>query len=231
MPKGTCGIEGCEKPRYARSWCYGHYKRWLRHGSPFAGGRPRLAGSVCIVDGCELPRYARGWCSRHYGRWERHGDPLGGDSLRGCDPAERFWAKVNKDGPIPEHRPDLGPCWVWTGRRNSEDYGRLSVEGHGERAHRFGYALLVGPIPTGLVLDHLCRNTLCVNPAHLEPVTDRVNVLRGIGPTAQHARATHCVRGHPLSGANLYLNPEGERRCRICKREDDRRYKARRRAA
>lgn len=74
----------------------------------------------------------------------------------------------------------------------------------------------VGPIPEGMDLDHTCRNRGCVNPEHLEPVTTQVNTLRGIGPTAENARKTHCKHGHPLEGDNLYVDPEGKRKCRAC---------------
>lgn len=99
------------------------------------------------------------------------------------------------------------------------------------RAHRFMYRLLRGEIPAGLQLDHLCRVRHCVNPWHLEAVTARVNVLRGIGPTAQNAQKTRCPLGHPLSDENTYRNAQGERRCRICRRSSQERYKRRRMAA
>jgi hypothetical protein len=83
-------------------------------------------------------------------------------------------------------------------------------------AHRLVYEELVGPIPEGMELDHLCRNTSCVNPAHLEPVPHRVNVLRGVGPTAENAVKTECVNGHPLTGRNLCIRKEGGRKCRTC---------------
>lgn len=88
-----------------------------------------------------------------------------------------------------------------------------------KRAHRVSYETFVGPIPAGLTLDHLCRNTLCINPAHLEPVTIKENVLRGDGPTARNARKTHCDRGHAFDETNTGPNANGGRSCRACKRE------------
>lgn len=94
-------------------------------------------------------------------------------------------------------------CWVWTGSRGPKGYGRFHFNGKGHRAHRFAYERLVGPIGS-LTLDHLCRNRLCVNPAHLEPVTNRENLLRGKGLTARNAQVTRCPQGHPYDEANTY---------------------------
>lgn len=112
-------------------------------------------------------------------------------------------------------------CWLWRGNLGASGYGRFKFVGGEAKAHRVSYELSVGPIPEGLVLDHLCRNTWCVNPRHLEPVTNRENTLRGIGAPAVNARKTHCNEGHPLSGDNLriYVDSYGEhRRCLKCKR-------------
>jgi hypothetical protein len=108
----------------------------------------------------------------------------------------------------------LTPCEPWTGSVDSEGYGRT----RGRRAHRVVYEREVGQIPEGFTIDHLCRNRRCVNPAHMEPVPNGVNVLRGYGPPAQNARKTHCAHGHPLTGANLYIHPRGARVCRTCRR-------------
>ena len=107
-------------------------------------------------------------------------------------------------------------CWLWTGARSSNGYG---VSWHNLRAisaHRFAYELLVGPIPEGLTLDHLCRVRHCVNPAHLEPVTMRENLLRGEGWTALNARKTHCPRGHSYDDENTYISG-GKRYCLTCR--------------
>ena len=129
---------------------------------------------------------------------------------------DRFWAKVaksHKDG-----------CWLWTGT-TSGGYGRI-CEGTPSRrmlpSHRVAYELLVGPIPDGLEIDHLCRVTRCVNPAHMEPVTHQENTRRGLSGALQVLK-THCPRGHPYSGTNLYVGPEkGDRQCRTCKAENQR---------
>lgn len=121
---------------------------------------------------------------------------------------------------------ELGPagCWLWTGSLNAAGYGK-----HGKKvAHRVVYELLVGPIPPGLQMDHLCRVRRCVNPDHLEPVTQQVNIERGEGACARNARVTHCPRGHAYADGNLYVNPQGFRRCRLCVARHQREYKKRR---
>lgn len=130
---------------------------------------------------------------------------------------------------IPE--PNSG-CWLWLGKMR-HGYGVATVEMKEIPAHRFSYELLRGPIKKGLVIDHLCRVTLCVNPGHLEPVTIAENNRRGIGPALTRLRnigLTHCPNGHPYSGGNLYLAPTGYRDCKICQRQRVRDWRARSRA-
>lgn len=154
--------------------------------------------------------------------------------VQNASPEARLWAKVDCNGQVPEHRPDLGPCWVFTGALTGRGYGSLYVgKIDGKRRivapHILAFELSIGPVPEGLELDHLCRNRACCNPSHLEPVTRRENVLRGEGVAAKQARQTHCKNGHPLSGRNLVPNSRGARQCRECKNESERR--ARRRAS
>ena len=115
---------------------------------------------------------------------------------------------------IPE--PNTG-CWLWTGALEGDGYGLMKVNRRMVRAARASYETFVGPIPEGLTIDHLCRQRCCINPEHLEPVTNRENILRSDGVTANNARKTHCPHGHPLSGENLYLH-KGHRMCRACLR-------------
>lgn len=126
-------------------------------------------------------------------------------------------------------------CIEWIAGTNEHGYGIFFISKSPRRrfvrAHRWSYEYHVGAIPDGLVLDHLCRNPPCVNPAHLEPVTSGENVLRGESPSARHKALTHCPASHPYSGANLYIDPAGSRHCRECKRARDRRRSQTRRAA
>jgi hypothetical protein len=119
-------------------------------------------------------------------------------------------------------------CWLWRGETSRKGYGRVAVgrQSKGSRrrftAHRLLYEALVGPIPDGLTLDHLCRNRICVRPEHLEPVTAAVNNLRGYSPTAINAAKTHCIRGHEFNPANTGIgNKPGHRYCKACKRMTD----------
>lgn len=112
------------------------------------------------------------------------------------------------------------PCWEWEGRVAAVGYGRVKADGEWQYAHRVSYEVFIGPIPEGLVIDHLCRNTTCVNPLHLEPVEQGENVLRGNSPNAINARKTHCVRGHPFDKKNTYIRKDrGYRECRKCRQD------------
>ncbi len=150
----------------------------------------------------------------------------------------RFWAKVDRNGPVPEYRPDLGPCWIWTAARHGAGYGIWRTEtGKTERAHRATFIRLVGPVPEGLELDHLCRVRGCCNPQHLEPVTSTENTRRGRGSEASkahYAAITHCVHGHPFDADNTYrYNRQGywRRECRECGRRKCRARRARAKVA
>lgn len=110
-------------------------------------------------------------------------------------------------------------CWYWTGSISGTGYGQIGSRDKVLVAHRVVYETLVGQIPKGLHLDHLCRNKLCVNPQHLEPVSPKVNILRGVGLAAVNSRKVKCTKfGHPLSGVNLYVDPRGKRECRECRK-------------
>jgi hypothetical protein len=119
-------------------------------------------------------------------------------------------------------------CWNWLGYKQ-QGYGRATVRGRRQMVHRFFYEDIVGPVPDGLVLDHLCRNRACVHPGHLEPVLNTVNIMRGEGFYAREARKTHCPQNHPYDDENTYWF-DGRRYCLECKRAYERETMRRRRA-
>jgi hypothetical protein len=117
-------------------------------------------------------------------------------------------------------------CWEWNGYKH-DGYGRFSINSNRIMAHRYAYEQLIGPIPEGLVLDHLCRNRPCVNPRHLRVVTRTVNSTENTeSVTMENKSKTHCDNGHPFTEANTYPTGDG-RRCRICAKEYQKKYKQR----
>jgi hypothetical protein len=130
----------------------------------------------------------------------------------------RFWGKTVVN-------PATG-CWVWTGSVRRRGYGRVRVNGGKQLpTHRVAYEALVGPIPAGMQLDHLCRVPGCVNPAHLEPVSQAENVRRG-NSGVHFSSKTHCSGGHEFTAETTYVNAAGHRFCKICRRIWQRKYRA-----
>lgn len=126
---------------------------------------------------------------------------------------DRFWPKVQK-GETTED------CWLWTAALNPDGYGHFISPGPTwPAAHRVAYAQLVGEIPVGFELDHLCRVRRCVNPWHLEPVSHRTNVLRGDGLAAHQTKSLSCKHGHPWTSENTHIRADGKRACLACRRE------------
>lgn len=141
---------------------------------------------------------------------------------RTLDDLTWFWALVDKSG----------DCWLWQGTVEVQGYGVARVSGKFFKAHVLAYELTNGPKPPGLTLDHLCRVKRCVRPSHLEAVTHRVNVLRGVGPTAVNAIKDECDHGHRFDEANTYWRKNAQGRdCRACRRARCAAYYARKRAA
>ena len=204
----------------------------LRFGSTMGSGRGLetdvsngrwydVAMSTCKIEGCESRVIGWGWCESHYRRWKKYGDPL----FSGVPLAERFLKRVDKNGPMSQHHLAYGQCWQWIGNVNKSGYGIYAFSRFEKRqlAHRLSYELFVAPIPDGLVIDHRCRNTGCVRPDHLQPVTRRLNTLRGFSPPALRILQTHCKRGHKFNEENTYVNPKNRsRHCRICAKELER---------
>lgn len=119
---------------------------------------------------------------------------------------ENFWSRVLK----------TNTCWMWFGCRSADGYGRFQFKRTTINAHRMAYALKKGILDKSKQIHHLCNNPSCVNPDHLEQITVRENVLLSDNPASINARKTHCNKGHPLSGDNLYCPPSGKRYCRTC---------------
>lgn len=133
----------------------------------------------------------------------------------------RLWPKVDPDGPVPSYRPELGSCWLWLAYIGKHGYGLFRLGGAMRLAHRVVYESVVGPIPGGLELDHLCRVRHCVRPGHLEPVTRSENQmrspLRGSAGGLANSRKTHCPKGHPYDVVERRANGRQARRCSTCR--------------
>lgn len=127
--------------------------------------------------------------------------------------------------------PPLGladPCWRWVGERNKNGYGWLKIGADRYMAHILSYEAHIGPVPEGKILDHLCHNRWCIQPKHLEPVTDRENTLRGSSSAARYATRDRCDRGHEFTPENTIKRADRGRRCRECLKEIRRRWKEKR---
>lgn len=161
----------------------------------------------CSIDDCGEKHKARGWCNTHYARWRKNGDPHNpGTWIKGDHP-RRFWLKVEK----------TDECWHWQGHVSQLGYGQFTMDGLTVLAHRFAYEDVVGPIPNGLVIDHLCRVRDCVNPEHLEVVTQAENTRRGLSGVLKPA-LTHCPSGHDYDEENTRYVQGKYPICRTCDR-------------
>ena len=190
-----------------------------------------MAERNCAIPECLKPAgvigSARGWCREHYRRWQRHGDPLGGRPYYGY-PAN-LWAQCDRSG-------GNEACWPWTGYITPHGYGQTYEPAGRAQAHVAMYRHLVGEVPDGYEVDHLChsrsfdcnggstcRHRRCINPAHLEPVSKAENRRR---QGASKHRRTRCARGHPRTEANVYVaKDDGAKRCRVCANEANRKRK------
>jgi len=167
----------------------------------------------CTYGNCGNPHKGRGFCNKHYARFFRYGDPGIVKKRQDNDPIEYKLVKnvtVDKSG-----------CWIWLGTINSQGYPSVWSNGP-KAAHREMYCLIRGDIPDGMVLDHLCRVRHCVNPKHLEPVTNKENILRGNSFSAKNAKKTHCKRGHEYTKDNTKTVTKTitYRLCKACCCED-----------
>jgi hypothetical protein len=192
---------------------------------------PTDATPACAFEACGHPAKTKGLCKTHYMQQWR------GESLRpvkrlpprgcdtpGCDGTDcqghlPYAAEAHIDR-------QADGCWIWTAARNPGGYGITKRKKDGTSlAHRWVYELLAGPIPPGLHIDHLCKTKACVNPAHLEPITQAEHNRREPTPPR-----THCPHGHPYNQTNTYHH-KGKRYCKTCLNERSRTYQRKRRAA
>lgn len=165
-----CAVADCKTPhRLKKGLCRMHYMRVQRTGST-DDPEPRKR-NTCSVVSCNEHVKGHEMCETHYMRWYRHGDVTITLRQRDTGPDEIRWLnKVSVEAP---------GCWLWSSGQQGHGYGAYSYGGKSIAAHIYVYQLLVGPVPRGLELDHLCRVRHCVNPDHLEPVTHLENTVRG----------------------------------------------------
>jgi hypothetical protein len=157
----------------------------------------------CTAVGCDRQAVSRPqYCLMHYKRWKRRG------TTHDIMPEERFFACIAQ----------VGDCWVWCGTTQVGGYGKFMADSRSYLAHRWAYEYMRAGIPDGLHLDHLCSNPPCVNPWHLEPVTQQENLRRSNNHVGMNARKTHCLRNHEFTPDNTYVDKRGRRMCRRCMR-------------
>ena len=167
-----CKVQDCDrKGTHARGWCIMHYNRWLATGDvgDAAPQRVRLADKTCTVEGCTTRLEAHGLCVKHLRRMTKYGDVNTVAIIH--DNETRFFATIIK-------RPN--GCWLWPSSIGNTGYARGFFDSKRWLVHRWSYTHFVAPIPDGLVIDHLCRQITCVNPAHLEAVTQQENIRRSL---------------------------------------------------
>lgn len=177
-----CIVAECRSPILikSRGLCKKHYQRWHKHGDVMHG-EGRFDKKTCTIPGCDAKHEARGYCHKHYEYWRVHG------TVEKPDESERFWQKVEK----------TDSCWNWIAYRNTHGYGSYSVDDVLVPAHRHSFQLLIGDIPDGMEIDHMCHNRACVNPDHLRPVTRKQNTENVVGAN----------RNNKTSGLrNVYLD-------------------------
>lgn len=169
MKQDGCIVHGCRADHYGLGYCRRHYCRVKAHGDATVTFHQREHSGLCDVAGCERPYFARGKCQRHYHRLRKYGDCLAGgtpiDKPLALRIAERSVLRENG-------------CVEWVGSTDGHGYGQINYRRRVLKAYRVSFELARGPVPAGLELDHLCRNPLCINPDHLEPVTHAENMRR-----------------------------------------------------
>lgn len=217
-----CAINGCDRGQYARGWCKPHHANWSFNGDPHSPARP-----ACTVEGCQKPARTNGgrrWCSMHQERLRTKGTT----SANKLPVGQRFQAFVDNSG-------DVEDCHEWQGSRDGHGYGRFRIGGRTQLAHRW----ILGHLRGHALTDdekalHHCDNPPCCNPRHLYIGTQTENMQDAVQRNRLrpwNANKQVCDNGHDLTPANVYIAPNGTRKCRTCRADAQRRYLERRRNA
>lgn len=193
MKVAECVIDTCRRPIRVKSrgWCSAHYSRWQKHGDPLAHIPVKEPPpKVCCVDGCESEHYGHGYCNLHYQRWRKHGDTF--TTERHFTNEERFAAYTR----------EYGDCLLWTAALDEWGYGVIWLEGgKHEKAHRYAWERVNGPIPDGMEIDYKYHcDRSCVNTEHLRLATRTGNARHLSGP---HER-------NQTNARNVYARPSGK---------------------
>jgi hypothetical protein len=175
----------------------------------------------CSIPACDKPTLSKGWCSKHYWRWTRRGDPNVIIRIPNLSLEQRFLQYVHKSE----------DCWIWTGHKNPQGYGRINVGGKLMMATHISWEIFNGKIPERLYVLHHCDNPPCVRPDHLFLGTKKDNAQDALskGRLKFQPRKTRCVNGHPFEEKNTW-SYKGKRYCRECRRHRVREYCRKRRA-
>lgn len=185
MGKSTCSISGCAKGVFGRGWCQTHYGRWWRNGDPLVVKLDPLP-ERCAISGCDRRPKAKGLCNTHYERKRKGLDLSAPVAARFPTLEAEFTARTMAQG----------DCLVWSGPRNAGGYGLISRKAGSTLAHRYAYSAANGPIPEGMVVDHICRNRACVKADHLRLATPKQNAenLPKFGSSSSGLRGVYKVR-------------------------------------
>ena len=197
MTDYTCSVEECARPVKARGWCGAHYHQWNKYGDPLYRA-PKPQPKICTVDGCESKQHSHGMCGKHRLRLVRHSS-TSIDTPRYSDP-EKSWAK---------RLTQAGDCLELLGAKSDKGYSYITVDKKRQLAHRYAWERANGPIPEGMVIDHVCHNRACVNAEHLRPVTNTENVRYRIGANRNSSTGVRNVHRNKW-GFQVIVAPDGE---------------------
>lgn len=199
---GICKIDDCDSRTVGRGWCNKHYLRWKFHHDPLHVPEKFNHSDACNVENCNRPFYAKKLCASHYNSLLKGHNPY----RRLPSISERFWTKVNQDGP---EWTDRGPCWIWLAGTGCGGAGYFAIT-HDKsiKASRWTYEQLIGPINNFLVRN--CDTPPCVNPWHWSDLTSEEKTRRSTD------LITHCPQGHEYTERNTKIEYDGSRGCKTC---------------